>query len=82
MIDLMNNDKIPAPVSSDVMVEMLSEMAIYDGESPILTLSALISEVKMWRAKDEFERKRKAIMGSAIIKNLENHGFKVDGEIQ
>ena len=48
MIDLMNNgDEIPAPMANDPIIAMLNDIAIYDGEPPLMVLSSLISEVKM-----------------------------------
>lgn len=81
MIDLMNNgnnEKIPPPVSTDPIVAMLNDMAIYDEEPPLLTLSMLISEVKMWRAKDEYDKKAKLVLNAAVIKKLHESGFEVE----
>lgn len=75
MIDLMN-DEIPAPMATDPIIAMLNDMAVYDGEPPLMVLSCLISEVKMWRAKDEHDRKSKMVMVAAISKQLENNGIK------
>lgn len=71
MIDLLGNgDLVPAPISTDPIVAMLNDMAVYEGEPPLLVLSSLISEVKMWRAKDEYDRKMKLVIGGAIEKKL------------
>jgi hypothetical protein len=53
--------------------EVLKALSIYDGEPPLLTLSMLISEVKMWRAKDDYERKLKLAIGNAIINKTEKN---------
>ena len=37
--------------------ECLKDYAIYDGEPPLLALSMLLSEVNMWRSKDEYDKK-------------------------
>lgn len=73
-----HNDEIPAPVSTDPIAAMLNDMAVYDGEPPLMTLSMLISEVKMWRAKDEYDKKLKLILNSAIIKKLKENGIEME----
>jgi hypothetical protein len=81
MIDLMNNsDEIPAPMANDPIIAMLNDIAIYDGEPPLMVLSSLISEVKMWRAKDEYDKKMKMVMSAAIVKQLEKSGIEIDNE--
>lgn len=81
MIDLMNNsDEIPAPMANDPIIAMLNDIAIYDGEPPLMVLSSLISEVKMWRAKDEYDKKMKMVMSAAIVKQLEKNGIEIDNE--
>lgn len=77
MIDLMN-DEIPAPMANDPIIAMLNDMAVYDGEPPLMVLSCLISELKMWRAKDEYDKKMKLVMSGAIMKQLEKNGFQVE----
>jgi len=47
MIDLMNNESCPSCEELAVIHESLKGHAIYDGEPPLLTLSILLSEVKM-----------------------------------
>jgi len=79
MIDLMN-DEIPAPMATDPIIAMLNDMAVYDGEPPLMVLSCLISEVKMWRAKDEHDRKSKMVMTAAITKQLEKNGIQFEGD--
>jgi hypothetical protein len=63
------------------MHEYLKDYAIYDGEPPLLSLSMLLSEVKMWRSKDEYDKKMKLVMGNAIFKQIKEEdisGSKVD----
>lgn len=76
MIDLMN-DEIPAPMATDPIIAMLNDMAIYDGEPPLMTLSMLISEVKMWRAKDEYDKKAKLVINAAVAKKLQDSGLEI-----
>jgi hypothetical protein len=45
-----------------------------------MVLSSLISEVKMWRAKDEYDKKMKMVMSAAIVKQLEKSGIEIDNE--
>lgn len=83
MIDLMNEEPnkenfIPPPISSDPIIAMLNDIAIYEGEPPIMVLSSLIAEVKMWRSKDEYDKKIKLSMAHAIVKKLEEHGSEMD----
>jgi hypothetical protein len=89
MIDLMNGlngsngkeEYIPCPSCSQLaeIKQLLSEYQTFDGESPIISIDLLISEVKMWRAKDSYERKLKSTMIANMVKKLENQGFEVDG---
>lgn len=79
MIDLMN-DEIPAPMANDPIIAMLNDIAIYDGEPPLMVLSSLISEVKMWRAKDEYDKKMKMVMSGAIMKQFEKNGIQIDDD--
>jgi hypothetical protein len=79
MIDLMN-DEIPAPMATDPIIAMLNDMAVYDGEPPLMVLSCLISELKMWRAKDEYDKKMKMVMSNAIIKQLEKNGIQIEDD--
>lgn len=74
------NNEIPAPMASDPIIAMLNDIAIYDGEPPLMVLSSLISEVKMWRAKDEYDKKMKMVMSAAIVKQLEKNGIEIDDE--
>ena len=66
MINLMNglngsNDKenyIPCPSCAELesIKEIISDYQTFDNESPAVTIDLLVSEVKMWRAKDSYER--------------------------
>ncbi len=81
MIDLMNgingngSNYIPCP-SCDQLAEikqLISAYSTFEGESPIISIDLLISEVKMWRAKDAYERKLKTTMISSFVQKLENN---------
>jgi len=91
MIDLMNNgvngsngkdddSYIPCPSCSQLeeIKQLLSDYQTFEGESPIISIDLLISEVKMWRSKDSYERKLKTSMISGVVKNFKDHGFKMD----
>lgn len=65
-------------MANDSIISMLEEMALYDGESPEITLSPLISEVKMWRSKDEYDKKVRLNLNSAIIQKLKNSGLSIE----
>ena len=61
--------------------ECLKDYAIYDEEPPLLCLSTLLSEVKMWRSKDEYDKKLKVVMGNAILKQIkeeDSSGIQMD----
>jgi 23S rRNA maturation-related 3'-5' exoribonuclease YhaM len=91
MIDLMNglngsNEKdegnyVPCPACSELeeIKKMLSEYQTFSSENPIISIDLLLSEVKMWRSKDSYERKLKSSMIANMVKNLEANGFEVDG---
>ncbi len=86
MIDLMNNglngkEYVPCPSCSQLeeIKQLLAEYQTFEGESPIISIDLLISEVKMWRSKDSYERKLKSTMIANMVKKLENQGFEVDG---
>jgi hypothetical protein len=84
MIDLLNGsngkDHIPCPSCSqiDEIKQLLAEYQTFEGESPIISIDLLISEVKMWRSKEAYERKLKSTMISSMVKKLESKGFQVD----
>jgi hypothetical protein len=83
MIDLLNgsNGYIPCPSCSQLneIKQLISEYQTFEGESPIISIDLLISEVKMWRAKDAYERKLKTTMISNMVKKMESEGVQVDG---
>mgnify|MGYP000013866686 CR=1 FL=1 len=86
MINLMNNglngeEYIPCPSCGQLeeIKQLLSEYQTFEGESPIISIDLLISEVKMWRSKDSYERKLKSTMISNMVKKLESQGFEIDG---
>ena len=63
------------------MQESLKDYAIYDGEPPLVSLSMMLTELKMWRAKDEYDKKLKMVLGSAILKQMkeeDNIGSQMD----
>lgn len=80
MIDLMNNglngkeDYIPCPSCGQLaeINQLLSEYKTFDGESPLISIDLMLSEVKMWRAKDSYERKLKSTMIGGMIKKIED----------
>ena len=91
MIDLMNNGLngsngkdydgfIPCPSCSQLeeIKQLLSECQTFTNENPIITIDLLMSEVKMWRAKDTYERKLKSTMIAGMVKKLENGGLDID----
>ena len=83
MINLMNNDSCPSCNELAVIHATLKGHAIYDGEPPLLTLSMLLSEVKMWRAKDDYDKKLKLVVSSGFLKQLKENenGIQMDSPI-
>ena len=91
MIDLMNGlngsngkeDYIPCPSCSQLeeIKQLIAEYQTFEGENPIISINLLLSEVKMWRAKDDYERKLKTSMIGGMVKKLQDNGLQVDGEI-
>jgi type VI protein secretion system component VasK len=83
MIDLLNgnNGYIPCPSCSQLneIKQLIAEYQTFEGESPIISIDLLISEVKMWRAKDAYERKLKTTMISNMVKKMESQGVQIDG---
>jgi hypothetical protein len=81
----MSNATCPSCSELAAIHECLKDYAIYDGEPPLLALSMLLSEVKMWRSKDEYDKKMKVVMGQAILKQIngddEDDGNEVAGQI-
>ena len=74
-------DFVPCPSCSQLeeIKQLLSEYQTFEGESPIISIDLLISEVKMWRSKDSYERKLKSSLVSNMVKKMENQGFQIDG---
>ena len=89
MIDLMNalngsNDKepyIPCPACAELetIKEVISDYQTFDNESPAVTIYLLVSEVKMWRSKESYERKLKSTLIASTVKKLQAEGFQIDG---
>ena len=86
MINLMNSlngkeDYIPCPSCAELasIKEIIEGYATFDNESPSITIDLLVSEVKMWRAKDSYERKLKSTLIASTIKKMEQQGFQIDG---
>jgi hypothetical protein len=78
-----NHDShIPCPFCAEysVIKECLTEAAIYDGQSSLDVLQILVAELKMWRAKDDYEKKTKAAIAAMVEQKIKN-GFQVGGEI-
>jgi len=80
MIDLINGlndgngkDYIPCPSCAQLaeIASLMSAYSTFEGESPIVSIDLLLSEVKMWRAKDAYERKLKTTMISSFVNKLE-----------
>jgi hypothetical protein len=88
MIDLMNslngsngNGSISCPSCSELATiqDIISDYQTFDNESPSITIDLLISEVKMWRAKDSYERKLKSTLIASTVKKLAQQGFQING---
>lgn len=90
MIDLVNglngnSDKepyIPCPACAELetIKSVISEYQTFDNESPSVSIDLLVSEVKMWRAKDSYERKLKSTLIASTVKKLQQQGFQIDGD--
>lgn len=57
---------------------MLNEYRSYPDEPVCTTVDLLLSELKMWKAKETYERKLKASMMISITKKLKDDGFQMD----
>lgn len=89
MIDFINgsnkgneeDDYSSCPNCSEIAAikQVISDYQMFDTESCAVTIDMLVSEVKMWRAKDSYERKLKANLISSTIKKMEAQGFKING---
>jgi hypothetical protein len=64
------NTTCPSCSELAVIHEALKDYAIYDEESPLVSLSMMLTELKMWRAKDEYDKKLKVVLGNAIFKQM------------
>jgi hypothetical protein len=89
MIDLMNalngsngkEDYIPCPSCAELasIKEVIESYTTFDNESPAVTIDLLVSEVKMWRSKEAYERKLKSTLIASTVKKLQAEGFQIDG---
>ena len=86
MINLMNSlkgkeDYIPCPSCAELasIKEVIEGYATFDNESPAVTIDLLVSEVKMWRTKEAYERKLKSTLIASTVKKMEQQGFQIDG---
>jgi hypothetical protein len=89
MIDLMNalnggngkEDYIPCPSCAELasIKEVIEGYSTFDNESPAVTIDLLVSEVKMWRSKEAYERKLKSTLIASTVKKLQAEGFQIDG---
>lgn len=89
MIDLVNQpngsggkDFIPCPscLQLDTIKSIVSEYQTFDNEPLSISVDLLLTEVKMWRAKDAYERKLKSSLISSTIKKLNAGDLQFDGE--
>lgn len=87
MIDLVNQlngnggkDFIPCPSCSelDTIKSIISEYQTFDNEPLSISIDLLLTEVKMWRAKDSYERKLKSTLIASTMKKLKAEGFQLD----
>jgi hypothetical protein len=86
MINLMNGlngkeDYIPCPSCTELasIKEVIEGYSTFDNESPAVTIDLLVSEVKMWRAKEAYERKLKSTLIASTVKKMQAEGFQIDG---
>ena len=86
MINLMNGlngkeDYIPCPSCTELasIKEVIEGYSTFDNESPAVTIDLLVSEVKMWRAKEAYERKLKSTLIASTVKKLAAEGLQIDG---
>jgi hypothetical protein len=86
MINLMNSlngneDNIPCPSCAELasIKEIIEGYSTFDNESPSITIDLLVSEVKMWRSKETYERKLKSTLISSTIKKMAAGGLQIDG---
>ena len=82
MIDLLNGssgNKCPSCSQLNEIKQLIAEYQTFENESPIISIDLLISEVKMWRSKESYERKLKSTMISNMVKKMENQEIQIDG---
>jgi hypothetical protein len=86
MINLMDElngkgDYIPCPSCAELasIKEVIEGYATFDNESPSITIDLLVSEVKMWRSKETYERKLKSTLIASTIKKMQAEGLQIDG---
>ena len=74
-------DYIPCPSCAELasIKEIIEGYSTFDNESPAITVDLLVSEVKMWRTKEAYERKLKSTLIASTIKKMEQQGFQIDG---
>ena len=74
-------DCIPCPSCAELasIKEIIEGYSTFDGESPAITIDLLVSEVKMWRAKDSYERRLKSTLIASTIKKMQAEGLQIDG---
>ena len=89
MIDLMNslngsngNSSIPCPSCAELKTiqDILKDYSTFDNEAPSVSVDLLVSEVKMWRAKDSYERKLKSTLIASTIKKMQAEGLDINGD--
>lgn len=80
-MDNLNGSSIPCPACAELssIKEIIEGYSTFDNESPAVTIDLLVSEVKMWRAKDSYERKLKSTLIASTVKKLQAEGFQIDG---
>ena len=74
-------DYIPCPACSELasIKKVIEGHSTFDNESPAVTIDLLVSEVKMWRSKEAYERKLKSTLIASTVKKLQAEGFQIDG---
>jgi len=77
-----NEPYIPCPSCSELesIKQIISDYSTFDNEAPSVTIDLLMSEVKMWRAKDSYERKLKSTLIASTIKKMQAQGLDIDGD--
>ena len=76
-----SSNSIPCPSCAEITTikEIIDGYATFDTEPPSVTIDLLVSEVKMWRAKDSYERKLKSTLIASTIKKMTAEGLDIDG---